>query len=182
MTIKFGEAKNVTKYLKGRYKKIYKTNFDEGVALQKKIILDHDKDELNRMLKRVEAAIEVEKDTQTLYSQPFSILLVMITVMMSTGMAMITTFMSFMNNIFGKYLDSKDVKEINFNDLFNSLDDFTPVIRYVLIISSLPFMILSVYWCFTYWRKRILIKRLYQILVLLKECIEYYDYVVKKRI
>lgn len=182
MIRKLGESKSVTKYLKGRYKKIYKTNFDENVVLQKKIILDHDKEELNRMLKRVKAAIEVEKDTQALNSQPFSIILVMITVMTSAGMAMITSFMSFISIIFGKYLDSKDVKEINFNDLFNSLTDFTPVIKYVLLISGLPFMILIVYWCFTYKRNRILINRLYKILVLLEECLEDYDKVVKKRI
>lgn len=71
---------------------LHKNTFDEDLKLQKDIILDHDKDELNRMLKRIEASIEVEKDTQTLYSQPISILLVMITVMMSAGMAIISNF------------------------------------------------------------------------------------------
>ncbi|EKF36683.1 hypothetical protein [Bacillus xiamenensis] len=123
MTRKLGESKAVTTYLKGRYKKNYKkiikTTFDEDVKLQNDIILDHDKDELNRMLKRIEASIELEKDTQTLYNQPFSIILVMITVMSSTGMAIISIFM----NIFGKYLDSED---INSEDLLNSLQGFIP--------------------------------------------------------
>ncbi|MES9718933.1 hypothetical protein, partial [Bacillus safensis] len=70
MTRKLGESRYVTKYLKDRYKKkykkmLYKTTFDEDVKLQKDIILDHDKDELDMMLKRIEASIDVEKDTQT---------------------------------------------------------------------------------------------------------------------
>lgn len=51
-----------------------------------------------------------------------------------------------MSNIYGKYLDSKDIKKINFNELFNSLNDFTPVIQYVLVSAGVPFLILIVFW------------------------------------
>ncbi|MEH7234403.1 hypothetical protein V7070_19515, partial [Bacillus safensis] len=177
MTRKLGESRYVTKYLKDRYKKkykkmLYKTTFDEDVKLQKDIILDHDKDELDMMLKRIEASIDVEKDTQTLYSQPFSIILVMITVMMSASMAMVSSFMSLMSNIFGKYLDSKDIKKINFNELFNSLSSFTPVIQYVLVSAAVPFLVLMFFWNFIYKRRQKSIGRLYATLVLLEECIE----------
>lgn len=186
MTRKLGESKDVTKYLKGRYKKKYKkilkTTFDEDVKLQKDIILDHDKDELNMMLKRIEASIEVEKDTQSLYSQPFSIILVMVTVMMSASMAMVSSFMSLLNNIFGKYLDSQDIKKINFNELFNSLSSFKPVIQYVLVSAAVPFLVLMVFWICIYKKRHKSIGRLYATLVLLEECIENYDKVVKKRI
>ncbi|MCM3138159.1 MULTISPECIES: hypothetical protein [Bacillus] len=187
MTRKLGESKDVTKYLKGRYKKkykkiLYKTTFDEDVKLQKDIILDHDKDELNMMLKRIEASIEVEKDTQTLYSQPFSIILVMLTVMMSASMAMISSFMSLMSNIFGKYLDSKDIKKIDFNELLNSLYNFKPVIQYVLVSVAVPFLVLMVFWTCIYSKRHKSIGRLYATLVLLEECIENYEKVVKKRI
>ncbi|MCM3045195.1 MULTISPECIES: hypothetical protein [Bacillus] len=186
MTRKLGESKGVTKYLKGRYKKKYKkilkTTFDEDVKLQKDIILDHDKDELNMMLKRIEASIEVEKDTQSLYSQPFSIILVMVTVMMSASMAMVSSFMSLMNNIFGKYLDSQDIKKINFNELFDSLSSFKHVIQYVLISAAVPFLVLMVFWTCIYTKRHKSIGRLYATLVLLEECIENYDQVVKQQI
>ncbi|MGI1832955.1 hypothetical protein [Bacillus altitudinis] len=187
MTRKLGESKYAIKYLTGRYKKKYKkmlhkNTFDEDLKLQKDIILDHDKDELNRMLKRVEASIEVEKDTQTLYSQPISILLVMITVMMSAGMAIISNFFSLMSNIYGKYLDSKDIKKINFNELFNSLNDFTPVIQYVLVSAGVPFLILIVFWNCSVKRRKKSIGRLYTTLALLEDCIENYDKVVKQKV
>ncbi|PRS61104.1 hypothetical protein C6344_04180 [Bacillus sp. GBSW19] len=175
MTRKLGEAKYVKSYLEHRYGKIYNTTFDDDVELQKTIILEHDKDQLNRLLKRIEASISIEKDTQTLFSQPFSIILVMITVMMSAGMAMVSSLMSFMSSIFGKYLDSKDVKEINFDELFNSLSDFTPVIRYALSISFVPFLFLIIFWYFSYKRQKKFVGKLYVILVLLEECIEHYD-------
>lgn len=179
MTKKLGESKSVTTYLKGRYKKIYKkiikTTFDEDVKLQNDIILDHDKDELNRKLKRIEASIEIEKDTQTLYNQPFSIILVMITVMSSTGMAIISIFMNF----FGKYLDRKD---INPEELLNSLQGFIPSIQYLLSSVGLTFLILICFWVWAYQRRIKSIGRLYATLVLLEECIENYDKVVKQQV
>ncbi|MCY7449239.1 hypothetical protein [Bacillus altitudinis] len=181
MTRKFGESKYANKYLEDRYGKIYKLTFDCNEELQKSIILDHDKDQLKRMLKRVEATINVEKDTQTLFSQPYSIILVMITVMMSAGMAMISNLMSIMSNIFGRFLDSKDVKKINFDELFNSIGDFTSVIEYALLIAFFPFLALIIYWYFSVKRNKKIIEKRYVLLILLRESLENYD-VVKQQI
>ncbi|MEK5265568.1 hypothetical protein [Bacillus sp. FSL R7-0166] len=175
MTRKFGESKYANKYLEDRYGKIYNLTFDCNEELKKSIILDHDKDQLKRMLKRVEATINIEKDTQTLFSQPYSIILVMITVMMSAGMAMISSLMSFMSNIFGRFLDSKDVKKINFDELFNSIGDFTPVIQYALLIAFFPFLALIIYWYFSFKRNKKIIEKRYVLLILLRESLENYD-------
>lgn len=106
----------------------------------------------------------------------------MITVMLSASMAMVSSFMSLMSNIFGKYLDSQDIKKINFNELFNSLSSFKPVIQYVLVSAAVPFLVLMVFWTCIYTKRHKSIGRLYATLVLLEECIENYDNVVKKRI
>ncbi|MCY7584602.1 hypothetical protein MH138_07890 [Bacillus safensis] len=181
MTRTFGEAKNTNIYLENRYGKIYDLTFDGDKKLQKSIILDHDKDELKRMLKNTEAAINVAKDTEALYIQPYSIILVMITVIMSVGMTMISTLTSLLSNIFGRYLDSKNSKDIDFSQLFDSMAGFKPVMQYALWIAIVPFIVLIIFWLVTSKRTKANVEKRYTVFVLLNECLENYDYEKKQQ-
>lgn len=79
LTRNYNEAKSTIKYLKKRYGKFYNLTNDGQKELQKSIILDHNKDDLNRMLRRIKVDIEVAKDTQAIsVLPPYNFLLVMI--------------------------------------------------------------------------------------------------------
>lgn len=64
MTRDYGESKYVSNYLSARYGEIYELNFKDQKELRESIILDHDKSELKRMLRRSESQIKRAKDIQ----------------------------------------------------------------------------------------------------------------------
>lgn len=140
LTRNYNEAKSTIKYLKKRYGKFYNLTNDGQKELQKSIILDHNKDDLNRMLRRIKVDIEVAKDTQAIsVLPPYNFLLVMIASLGSAGVAMLTGGMLFLNSVFSKYLDSKEVSKTEASDILNAID-IGSIIQIGVIAVSLPFL------------------------------------------
>lgn len=161
-------------YLKNRYGKIYNLTMGEEKELQETIILDHDIDDLNRMLKRVEGSINIAKDSQTLNVQPFSFFMVLITAFSSATVGLVAASITMFNSFIGKYLDDKEIKKDEILNMMNSIN-FSPIFQSVAKSIAVPFIIVFFTWFLFYWRSTAKIDKRYNVYVLLKECIEYYD-------
>ncbi|WP_063623057.1 hypothetical protein [Bacillus halotolerans] len=174
MTRNLGESKVILTYLENRYGKIFNLTMDEEKELQKTIILDHEEDDLKKMFNRVEGAINIAKDSQSLNVQPFSFFMVMITVLSSAAVGVLTASMALLNSIFGKYLDDKKMSKKEISDLLTSLD-FTPVFHSVIWAVAIPFLIVLIVWGLYHRSVTKNIDKRYSVYILLKECIDDYD-------
>ncbi|MGD7063259.1 hypothetical protein ACQCU3_17380 [Bacillus altitudinis] len=179
MTRNYNEAKTTMKYLENRYGKFYNLTNDGQKELQKSIILDHYKDDLNRMLRRIKGDIEVAKDTQTVNVQPYNFLLVMIASLGSAGVAMLTGGMLFLNSVFSKYLDSKAVSKMEASDILNAID-FGSIIQIGVIAVSLPFFVIFIVWGFHSKKLTKDVDKRYIIKIFLEECLEDYNKITQQ--
>lgn len=180
LTRNYNEAKSTIKYLKKRYGKFYNLTNDGQKELQKSIILDHNKDDLNRMLRRIKVDIEVAKDTQAIrVLPPYNFLLVMIASLGSAGVAMLTGGMLFLNSVFSKYLDSKEVSKTEASDILNAID-IGSIIQIGVIAVSLPFFIIFIVWGFQSKSVTKDVDKNYIIKILLEECLEDYNKVTQQ--
>ncbi|KKD42547.1 hypothetical protein MHB66_08630 [Bacillus sp. FSL L8-0167] len=180
LTRNYNEAKSTIKYLKKRYGKFYNLTNDGQKELQKSIILDHNKDDLNRMLRRIKVDIEVAKDTQAIsVLPPYNFLLVMIASLGSAGVAMLTGGMLFLNSVFSKYLDSKEVSKTEASDILNAID-IGSIIQIGVIAVSLPFFIIFIVWGFHSKSVTKDVDKNYIIKILLEECLEDYNKVTQQ--
>lgn len=179
MTRNYNEAKTTIKYLENRYGKFYNLTNDGQKELQKSIILDHNKDDLNRMLRRIKGGIEVAKDTQAINVQPFSFFMVMIAALSSASIGIMTAAMAFLNSVFSKYLDTKDLTKMDASELLNIID-FATVIRTTILAVGVPFILIFVIWGIQH---RVLTKNVdkrYIIKIFLEECLEDYNKVTQQ--
>lgn len=179
MTRNYNEAKTTIKYLENRYGKFYNLTNDGQKELQKAIILDHNKDDLNRMLRRIKGGIEVAKDTQAINVQPFSFFMVMIAALSSASIGIMTAAMAFLNSVFSKYLDTKDLTKMDASELLNVID-FATVIRTTILAVGVPFILIFVIWGIQH---RVLTKNVdkrYIIKIFLEECLEDFNKVTQQ--
>ncbi|AVM25555.1 hypothetical protein [Bacillus pumilus] len=179
LTRNYNEAKSTIKYLEKRYGKFYNLTNDGQKELQKSIILDHNKVDLNRMLRRIKGGIEVAKDTQAINVLPYNFLLVMIASLGSAGVAMLTGRMLFLNSVFNKYLDSKEVSKTEASDILNAID-FGSIIQIGVLAVSLPFFIIFIVWGFHSKSLTKDVDKSYTIKIFLEECLEDYNKVTQQ--
>ena len=179
MTRNYNEAKTTIKYLENRYGKFYNLTNDEQKELQKSIILDHNKDDLNRMLRRIKGGIEVAKDTQAINVQPFSFFMVMIAALSSASIGIMTAAMAFLNSVFSKYLDTKDLSKMDASELLNVID-FATVIRTTVLAVGVPFILIFVIWGLQHRVLTRNVDKRYIIKIFLEECLEDYNKVTQQ--
>lgn len=179
MTRNYNEAKTTMKYLENRYGKFYNLTNDGQKELQKSIILDHNKDDLNRMLRRIKGGIEVAKDTQEINVKPYNFFMVMIASLGSAGVAMLTGGMLFLNSVFSKYLDSKAVSKMEASDILNVID-FGSIIQIGILAVGLPFLLILAIWGFHSNKLAKNVDKRYIIKIFLEECLEDYNKVTQQ--
>lgn len=179
MTRNYNEAKTTIKYLENRYGKFYNLTNDEQKELQKSIILDHNKDDLNRMLRRIKGGIEVAKDTQAINVQPFSFFMVMIAALSSASIGIMTAAMAFLNSVFSKYLDTKDLTKMDASELLNVID-FATVIRTTILAVGVPFILIFVIWGLQHRVLTRNVDKRYIIKIFLEECLEDFNKVTQQ--
>ncbi|MCY8114087.1 hypothetical protein MOC36_15620 [Bacillus spizizenii] len=114
MTRKFGQSKYVKSYLENRYGKIYNLTFDEQTDLKKSIVMDHDKNDIERMLRRVNSSIEGAKDSQAIYNIPFTFFAVLLSIVASMAIALITVTLTSYNTLLKNYLGEEKLSKEEF--------------------------------------------------------------------
>ncbi|WP_276736206.1 hypothetical protein [Bacillus sp. (in: firmicutes)] len=178
MTRNYDEAKKTIKYLEKRYGKFKRFSHGKQKEIQKSIILDHDKSDINRMFRKVEDDIEVAKDSQTINIQLFNFYMMMATSLLTAGIGLLSVIMLFFNNVYARYLDGKDLNEKKLLELLNPAD-FTPFIFIAILLFALPFILIFFVWKIQskIWTNNI--DKRYLIKTLLKECLENYNKVIK---
>ncbi|KDE29901.1 hypothetical protein [Bacillus altitudinis] len=175
LTRNYNEAKTTIKYLEKRYgKKIYNLTIDGQKELQRLIILDHNKDDLKRMLRRIKSDIEIAKDTQSINVLPFNFFMVMIGTLGSASIGTMSFLFILINSLYNKYLETIDLSNVEVSELTNFID-FTSILRLMIIVICIPFLVILVIWGFEHKKLTSNVDKRYFIFILLEECLEFHN-------
>lgn len=174
LTKNLGESRIIQTYLKKKYGKFHNLTVDAEKALQSRIIQDHKKEDIRRMLNRIEGSINIAKDTQSLTVQPFSFFMVLLTAFSSVTVGMVTASLNLFNGLLNKYIGDKEITKDQLIQMINSLD-MTPIFKSAILAVAAPFVVIILWWIFFFKRTTKKIDKNYVAYTLLKECIEEYD-------
>ncbi|MBW3702084.1 hypothetical protein NST15_03480 [Bacillus sp. FSL R5-0820] len=174
MTRDYGESKYVSNYLSARYGEIYELNFKDQKELRESIILDHDKSELKRMLRRSESQIKRAKDIQPLHNIVFNFITVLLPVLTTVIIGMITVTFTMFNTLLKNHLGEEKISKDELFEWLKSLDP-SPVFQLSLYMILIAFVILGVFYILYVRNREKNMDRRYYLSDLLKDCIIEYN-------
>ncbi|KFI02023.1 hypothetical protein P8846_11080 [Bacillus spizizenii] len=174
MTRKFGQSKYVKSYLENRYGKIYNLTFDEQTDLKKSIVMDHDKNDIERMLRRVNSSIEGAKDSQAIYNIPFTFFAVLLSIVASMAIALITVTLTSYNTLLKNYLGEEKLSKEEFLNWLKSLD-YSSVFQVAVFYVFLCFIVIAIAYGLYLYRMAGKIDKRYYLNDILQECKDEYE-------
>jgi hypothetical protein len=146
MSNSFDSSKSVVKYLYTRYGKLHKKTLKEQIDTIREIKAKHNQEQIKIMRRILGGDIEIAKEEKDFFSQPLTLFLGFLTIIVTLTISLITVIMS----ILGKAVDSKIDKTTDNEDIEQIIkgviNDTYPIYDSTALYVSITFIILIGLW------------------------------------
>ncbi|MCY9339030.1 hypothetical protein MOF28_11800 [Bacillus haynesii] len=183
MDSNYEQEKSVKTYIKKRYGKIKGLTFKEHEKTVEKIIQDHSKVEIKRMLTFAQTTIDENNGHQSFFLVPYTILVSMLTVISSVIVSFVNTSVSSLNPLIQKLL-ADNQKKMTKEELIDWYKNLTFSDAYLTLSSYIAYgFVLVLVGFFTYFFIRVgLSADRYRIKAIMQDCLDTYDEVMAKQV
>lgn len=183
MDSNYEQEKSVKTYIKKRYGKIKGLTFKEHEKTVEKIIQDHSKVEIKRMLTFAQTTIDENNGHQSFFLVPYTILVSMLTVISSVIVSFVNTSVSSLNPLIQKLL-ADNQKKMTKEELIDWYENLTFSDAYLALSSYIAYgFVLVLVGFFTYFFIRVgLSADRYRIKAIMQDCLDTYDEVMAKQV
>ncbi|MCY8470108.1 hypothetical protein MOD15_14025 [Bacillus haynesii] len=183
MDSNYEQEKSVKTYIKKRYGKIKGLTFKEHEKTVEKIIQDHSKVEIKRMLTFAQTTIDENNGHQPFFLVPYTILVSMLTVISSVIVSFVNTSVSSLNPLIQKLL-ADNQKKMTKEELIDWYKNLTFSDAYLALSSYIAYgFVLVLVGFFTYFFIRVgLSADRYRIKAIMQDCLDTYDEVMAKQV
>ncbi|MED7756103.1 hypothetical protein ABDI04_18010 [Bacillus licheniformis] len=183
MDSNYEQEKSVKTYIKKRYGKIKGLTFKEHEKTVEKIIQDHSKVEIKRMLTFAQTTIDENNGHQSFFLVPYTILVSMLTVISSVIVSFVNTSVSSLNPLIQKLL-ADNQKKMTKEELIDWYENLTFSDAYLALSSYIAYgFVLVLVGFFTYFFIRVgLSADRYRIKAIMQDCLDTYDEVMVKQV
>lgn len=141
----FKQAKKVVKYLEGRYGSIRKHTINDDIVIVNDICDDHSLEEIEMMEKRINASINLNRDTSYVNNHPMNLMVALFTTvsasllaMVTIGSQMIISYAGHLTNVYDKQITPEIL-----NEMMKSMD-FSSIMGIAIVYIGLVFLMLFI--------------------------------------